>query len=402
MMKRKLCFAAFMMASGLLSAAAPLVRFDGALTDKLPGWKFKASNPKNGMTYNPFEGYYPDKGGKLSSNRIRLDKKPGESAYYRIRFDARAPERAYQGVDFFDAAGNLLPDCYDVVYPGEKQSYDRVVYAMPSVDSMEVFFQSTRGVEAWNLRVERVDAAEGAAYCDRVYSTLPRLDFKAPADAMKLLPKTRAAMENGTPWNVVLLGDSIMQDTFHSQFHALFKREFPNSNFTWNISMRGGTGCWLYCQADQFKHYVLDRKPDLLIIGGISNYNRKYSPTGTEAMEIVVRAAKEYLNCEVLLLSAALSVDTRPRDAKNPSAPIPKQNWSYDRDAHLQRCWDRTGLAAMAKRNQVACWDMSTPTYSWLWSSGQPFEFFSRDNVHSGEKGKQVIGRTLLEYFKAK
>ena len=119
MMKRKLCFAAFMMASGLLSAAAPLVRFDGALTDKLPGWKFKASNPKNGMTYNPFEGYYPDKGGKLSSNRIRLDKKPGESAYYRIRFDARAPERAYQGVDFFDAAGNLLPDCYDVVYPGE-------------------------------------------------------------------------------------------------------------------------------------------------------------------------------------------------------------------------------------------------------------------------------------------
>ncbi len=399
-MKKTLCFAAAAMTAGMLSAT-PLVQYEGALTDKLPGWTFKASKPKNGMTYNPFEGYYPDKGGKLSSKRVKLDKKPGEAAYYRIRFDAQAPERAYQGVDFFDAEGNLLPDCYDVVYPGARQSYERVVYAMPAVDSVELFFQSTSGVQAWNLSVERVTDKEAAAYCDRISSALPKLDFKAPSGSMKLLPKTLAAMKNGTPWNVVLLGDSIMQDTFHSQFHSLFKREFPKSNFTWNISMRGGTGCWLYCQADQFKKYVLDRKPDLLIIGGISNYNRKFNPTGTEAMEIVVRAAKEYLGCEVLILTAALSVDTRPHDKKNLSAPIPKQAWKYENDAHVKAGYDSKALPEMAKRNNVAIWDMSTPTYTWLWASGLPFEFYSRDRVHSGEKGKQIIGRTLLEYFKA-
>lgn len=49
------------------------VCFDGALTDTVQGWKFIPAEPENGMTYNPFEGYYPDKGGKLVSPRIGLD-----------------------------------------------------------------------------------------------------------------------------------------------------------------------------------------------------------------------------------------------------------------------------------------------------------------------------------------
>ena len=54
----------------------------------------------------------------------------------------------------------------------------------------------------------------------------------------------------------------------------------------------------------------------------------------------------------------------------------------------------------MARRNRVAFWDLSTPTYTWLYASGTPHEWYSRDYVHSGERGKQVIGRALMEYFK--
>ena len=35
----------------------------------------------------------------------------------------------------------------------------------------------------------------------------------------------------------------------------------------------------------------------------------------------------------------------------------------------------------------------------WLFGSGLPFEWYSRDAVHSGECGKQIIGRTLLGYL---
>ncbi len=99
--KIELACAAFTVSAALF--AAPIATFEGQLSDKIPGWSFKPSKPKNGMAYNEFEGYYPDKGGKLISKRIKLDKQPGEAAYYRLKFEAQAPERAYQGVDFYDA-----------------------------------------------------------------------------------------------------------------------------------------------------------------------------------------------------------------------------------------------------------------------------------------------------------
>ena len=274
--------------------------------------------------------------------------------------------------------------------PAARRSYDRVIYAMPKVASIRVFFQSQTGLRAWNLRVERASAAEAAEYCDRVFRELPPLNFKAPANAMDLLPKTRAALHSGKPWHVLLLGDSIMQDTFHSQFHSLLKREFPNSEFDFTISMRGSTGCWFYCQADQFKKYVLDeKKPDLLVIGGISNYRKPYYPNGTEAIEVVIRAAKaHYKDVEILLLSAPLSVDTRPWDKADPGKPLPVQKWDLSRDRHVLDSYDPKTLPAMARRNRVAFWDLSTPTYTWLYASGKPHEWYSRDYVHSGERGK--------------
>ncbi len=398
MTKTALALAGSLLAAQL--AAAPLAEYTGDLTDKLPGWEFRPSKPKNGMTYNEFEGYYPDKGGKLSSNLIKLDKAPGEAAYYRLTFDAQAPDRAYQGVDFFDGKGALLPDNYDVIYAGDRRTYSRVFYAMEKVDSVRIFFQSTTGVRAWNLRVEKVDYKAAAQYCDELYATLPPLKFQAPPDSMKLLPKTTEALKSGKKWKVVLLGDSIQQDAFHSQFHALLKREFPNSNFDFVISMRGGTGCWLYAQADQFKKYVYDEKPDLLIIGGISNFHKNYNPTGAEAMECVARAAKEFLGCEVLMVSAALAVDTRPHDKSKQGEPIPPMTWSYEKDTHVKGGFDVKKQTAVAERCNIALWDLATPCYTWLYASGKPFEWYSRDTVHSGERGKQIIGRAYLEYFK--
>jgi len=39
------------------------------------------------------------------------------------------------------------------------------------------------------------------------------------------------------------------------------------------------------------------------------------------------------------------------------------------------------------------------PCYTWLYGSGLPNQYYSRDFVHSGEYGKQIIGRVMLGYF---
>ena len=384
----------------LLSAQVPL-QWNGILNDKIPGWNFEPSNPENGMSYNPYEGYYPDKGGKLSSPLIHLLGKDGEPGYYRIRFNAESRERAYQGVDFFDAEGKRLPDCYDVIYPGSAQNYDRVIYAMEKVAAMKIFFRSRSGIRIRDLQVDSATVSEAADYCDRVYSECPALNFQAPGNAMEQLPKTTEALLKGTSWHVLMLGDSIMQDTFHSLFHALLKREYPSSNFRFTISVRGSTGCWFYCQADNFKKYVLDEsKPDLVMIGGISNYLTDCKPGGAEAVEIVIRAIKaHYPKTEIVILSAPLAADTRPHDSEHPTFPLPARPWIWEQDRYVRSAFKKD-LVEMARRNGVAFWDISTPSYTWLYQSCTPYEWHNRDMVHSGERGKQIIARIMMEYFK--
>ncbi len=400
-MKKLLCLLAGLGGSLVACAADPFVTIDGAITDKTPGWTFKASKPnKKGMTYNEFEGYYPDKGGKLYSQRIVLPKAAGTPGYFRLTFEAQAKERAYQGIDFYDAAGVKLPDNYDVVYPGPRRAYDRVFYAMDKAASVEVFFQSKSGCEAWNLKLSPVTVEEAAAYCDRIYAGLKPIQFTAPADSLAKLPRTREALRSGKPWRIVLLGDSIMQDTFHSQFHALVKRAYPKSNLNWIISMRGGTGCWYYYTEENFKKYVADEKPDLLIIGGISNYRKGKTPSGHEAMGIVARMAKERLGCEILFMTGALAVDLRPYDKDAVDRPLPVEDWyATERSKVPSGCTNLPELRKVADALDAPVWDMFNPSYAWLYATGLPHEFYSRDFVHSGEIGKQIIGRIATAYF---
>ena len=53
----------------------------------------------------------------------------------------------------------------------------------------------------------------------------------------------------------------------------------------------------------------------------------------------------------------------------------------------------------MSETAKIQWWDEFVPCYTWLFGSGLPFEWYSRDTVHSGELGKQIIGRVMLGYF---
>ena len=68
--------------------------------------------------------------------------------------------------------------------------------------------------------------------------------------------------------------------------------------------------------------------------------------------------------------------------------------WKYDVDAAEE-------LEAICAKNGWPLWDMFTPAYDWLFKTGLPSEFYSRDYVHSGELGKQLIGRIAIAYFAA-
>lgn len=373
----------------------------GKISNQTQGWQFLKSEAGK-MVYVPFEGYYESKGGRMQSPLIKLDKESGESAYYSLTFKAKTNEQCYWWVDFFDAGGKALPDTNSAVYPGQAQAdYDQMIYIQSSAASIQLAFQSKGGVAVSDIVVKKVPAENAARWNDTLYAELQTLDFHPSPDSFKLLPKTASALKGGRPWKVVMLGDSIMNDSYNSVFQALIKRDFAKSNLGFIISVRGSTGCWFYQDPENFAEYVSKYKPDLLMIGGISNLNKDIDniPAGMKKIENVINQASE-LGCEVVLLSPPHSVDWRNYDSKNESANLPVMKWNEDTlDQGKERRLIWSPYEALAKKCNIAFWNMTAPTADYIANSGKPHDFFNRDYVHNNDRGKQIIGRVLQQYF---
>ena len=369
--------------------------------------------------------------GRIVSRKMWFPHKiDGKGAYFRVSFDAKcdiaadAP-RGYQGVFFYGRNGKELTDCYDTLYPGDGgrgtgsgwRHYERVFYAWDEVSSVEVFFQrpadsSPESFAVANVKVETATWEDAARYCDSVLATVNAnapFMFAPKGDWTVGIPRTMEALKSGKEWHVVMLGDSIMNDTFHSQFHSLVKRAYPKSDVEWRPSIRSATGCWHYILADNFYEYIASKKPDLLVIGGISNYrtrqdamrdNNDIGPTGADAMVRVAKTARDRLGCEVLLVNMPLNRDFRPHADGDRLSPIPEMPFSARwLDSLTGGRLEYDMLRGLCERERMQWWDATTPCYTWLFGSGLPLEWFSRDAVHSGECGKQIIGRVMLGYL---
>ncbi len=384
------------------AASADLVHYEGEITGATPGWELMASEAGK-LVQVPFEGSYESKGGRIQSPWIDLDKEAGVPAYYRLEFTAKTTDHCYWWVDFQDAAGQSLPDINSAVYAGGgEQVYDQMIYVVGSAAKMQLAFQSTTGVAVRDLAVRRVSDAEAAAWCDRVYTALPPLNFEPPADAFALLPRTAAALREGKPWRVVMLGDSIQNDSFNSVFQSLVKRDYPESKLDFVISVRGSTGCWFYENPENFAEYVAKHKPDLLLIGGISNI-RAESGTVQENFDAIQRVVEQAqaLGCEVALLSPPHSVDWRPLDIAKPEAALPAMAWSEETlDSKGIRRLRWTLFRDLAQECGIAFWNITVPMVDYVAASCKPHDWFNRDTVHNNDRGKQIIGRVLQCYFR--
>ncbi|OQA76712.1 MAG: hypothetical protein BWY31_04615 [Lentisphaerae bacterium ADurb.Bin242] len=367
-----------------------IVRFDGGISGK-SGWNYAA--PSGGNVYIPFEGTYEDKGGRLVSRKIPLDKTSGEHAFYRLDFTARTGASCYWWIDYFDKDGNPLPDCNSAIYPGPERRYSEVFQAHPDAKEIRIIFSSSKGVSVRDIVLTRITDAEAAAWCDELFAKeTPGFTPVLRAERNEALPKTKAALKEKKPFTAVLLGDSIMNDTYTSNFIALFNRAFPGNRFRFLLSVRGSTGCPYYSEPQNFRDYVAKYKPDLVMIGGISN-RQEESPEKAEASMKSVIGQSLALGAEVLVLTPPPSWEWResPDDTK----------WSTTfRTAQgtmpLDSEYERNAASACG----VALWDMTTGPCDYIAASRNPLDYFRRDAVHNNDRGKQLIGRNLVEYFK--
>ena len=126
-----------------------------------------------------------------------------------------------------------------------------------------------------------LDGLAPLARIDAIYAAMDPLDYTPPADRWRNLDRTMQRLREGGTLRIVMLGDSIVNDTSSSQFELLLGRQYPKCKIEKVTSVRGSTGCWWYKLDNHVQEYVLRHKPDLLMIGGISQPRRhRLDPRG--------------------------------------------------------------------------------------------------------------------------
>jgi predicted GTPase len=180
---------------------------------------------------------------------------------------------------------------------------------------------------------------------------------------------------------VVMLGDSIVNDTSNSAFDVRVERMYPNARLNIVASVRGGTGCQYYKEMNRVKEYVLDLRPDLLIIGGISN-------SDAESVRSVIRQVRDKMNPEILVMTGAVgSIDPR-RNPPGWKPVVTPDGVDY-----------RSCLRRVAQEERVEFLDMEGAWGEYINGCGKPWEFFTRDTLHANERGRQVLALIMERYF---
>jgi len=216
----------------------------------------------------------------------------------------------------------------------------------------------------------------------KIQAEMPAGSFKAPPADWKNLPRTRRILDEGGPLRLVALGDSIVNDTMRSGWVALLGEAFPKADARATVCVRGGGGCQHYKQGGRIAKFVAPLKPDLVLIGGISQKD-------AESIRAVIRQLRDASpRVEILLFTGAFGT----ADPRDPSE-LTKAHYSGTGEYG-------NALRRLAEEERCGFLDMTTPWAEYLRSAKVHPHLFYRDAVHANEYGEQILAKILIAFFK--
>lgn len=310
--------------------------------------------------------------------------------YYRIRCRTRVAESCYISATFYDRNDKpLVADVYDRVDPSDDwQPFELCVRGRLQSSQMRVqFHASSRPLSVDDIHIERVTLSDVAKWADTLASQNPVMRYRPPADRGSLLPKTMTRLQEGGRLRIVILGDSICNDTSNSNFETLLQRDYPKSQIEVITSVRSSTGCQYYKQQGRVEEFVLRYKPDLVLIGGISH------GFDVESIRDVIHQIRSSSDCEIMVMSGAVTPhETIERFAyrrhRGPRDELLRQMEAFPNK-----------LRHMARDEKVEYLDIRSAWDDFILRSYRPSDWFMRDIIHANSRGKQVLGRILLRHF---
>jgi len=319
--------------------------------------------------------------------------------YYRVLFQSHAQVPGLWAVMFFDAEGKML-----------QADHNSGIDASEAWIDNEFFFQSKEGAvsarlwfyplapqpgKAVSLRDIRVTAAGSErvlAWADSLYATLPQVDYEPDDVRWSLIPDTMKKLQDSETLRIVILGDSIGNDTGNSPVDKLIERHYPGSEVKLITSVRGSTGCQYYRHENRVQDYVTRYKPDLVMITAISHgYD-------VESIRVVVRQIRAQNEAEIIVTSGPIGQDRLMIEGY-----AEKKDVSLEEAAAVHRAFLRD-LRRMAKKERVEFIPLRSLWNDYLTGPAKECDimWFMRDRTHANLRGRQVVARLLEKYFAPK
>ena len=214
-----------------------------------------------------------------------------------------------------------------------------------------------------------------------IRADMPGGEFTRPVNTWTHLQRTRHILTKGGDLNILALGDSIVNDTMRSGWVALLQQAYPQATIKATVYVRGGGGCQHFKEKDRMKTHVIGRRPDLVLIGGISQKSL------ADIREVIRQLRQGLPNVEILLFTGTFGT-TDPRHGKALA------------QAHHSGTGDyRNKLNALAQATHCAYLDMTGPWAQYIVSSQEHPHRFYRDVVHANAQGEQILAKILLSFF---
>lgn len=309
-----------------------------------------------------------------------------EFNFYKLTFDSKSYSKNYWAIIFYDKNKNqLIADNYSS-FDSSDDFIKNTFYFRGKCNAKygKVIFQRIEKEKypfiIKNILIQSASEKEILKWMEVLYKKMPEVKkFKIEK---KYIPETIKKLKKGEKLRIVMLGDSIMNDIGNSFFDILMKKIYPKAKIEVITSVRGGTGCWYYQEENRVKEYVLDYKPDLLIIGGISNKDN------TEAIRNVIKQVREKQKPEIIIMSRAVGKEGDPRINPEWTFEIPDDENSY-----------RYRLKKLAEEEKVEFFDIEAYWGDYIKNSGLPYDLFLRDPVHANENGKIILAYLIYLYL---
>ncbi|HUT35039.1 MAG TPA: GDSL-type esterase/lipase family protein [Planctomycetota bacterium] len=312
-------------------------------------------------------------------------------AWHRVTFRAKAPTGGMIAAVSLDPEGKPLDADHHTGIDASADWTEQSFCTRAKAGATHAVIRVNPPSLADRVRDVTVEPASGPAvaeWADAVWSTMPPLVWDPPPDRSRHLPAVSAALSesrvtrHASRLRVVMLGDSIVNDTGNSPWEVLVERHHPGLRLEVVTSVRGGTGCWYYQDEGRVKPYVLDYAPDLLMIGGISHN------ADTEAIRSVIRRVREHIQPDIVLMTGAFGKGRDPRTLPGWSPVVRPDGDGY-----------RSRLMALAIKEGCEFLDLEGAWGAYLLGIRQPYAWLMRDEVHANARGAQVLARILERFF---